>query len=613
MMQAFRNSAKPIIVILTLAFVGWLVFDLSGLSGGGGLLTQTSVGKIEGRSIEVRAFQEAVQAAIDTEQRGTGNALGIEGVARVRDQVWEQFITAVLLEREYSRRGIQTSPAEIADAIRNVPVPEMQQNPDMMTDGQFDMAKYQRWLASAVGQQYIPLLENRYREEILRTKLFRALVADVAVSDPALWERFRDEHETTRIGLLRLDPATSVPEAVIQVSSGEVDSWYQTNRESFRQPRRVWLSYVTLPRAPVASDSALALERALAIREEVVNGAPFAEVASRESSDQVSASQGGDLGEWTRGQLDPAFQAVADTLALNTLSQPVLTSFGYHLIEVTARAGDTFDGRHILVPVEVAGEHRERLDRQADSLETLGADRLDGVALDTVARALGLGIERTGQVNEGDRIMAGTDLVADAGVWAFQAEVGETSPVIESPTAFYVFRVDSSRAEGIPPLESIRDQVEATVRGSKARTAAVALAEEIRAEVAQGATLAQVAARRGLDYSEPEAFSRLAPLVERAELSGAAFGTPVGEVSAVIAADEGVWVLQALGRTPADSAQFAAELPALRARELQSLRQLRVREFLTALREGARITDRRAELYRTDAQAEAQTVAPPMF
>jgi peptidyl-prolyl cis-trans isomerase D len=363
----------------------------------------------------------------------------------------------------------------------------------------------------------------------------------------------------------------------------------------------------------VASDSALALERALAIREELVNGAPFGEVASRESSDQVSASQGGDLGEWIRGQFDPAFQAVADSLPLSTLSQPVLTSFGYHLIEVSARSGETFGGRHILVPVEVAGEHREQLDRQADSLETLGADRLDGAALDTVARALGLGVERTGQVNAGERIMAGADLVADAGVWAFQAEVGETSPVIESPTAYHVFRVDSAKAEGIPPLETIRVQVEAAVRSTKARAAAVALAEEIRAEVGPEATLAQVAARRGLNYTEPEAFSRLAPLVERPELSGAAFGTPVGEVSAVIAAGEGVWLVQALGRTPADSSQFAADLPALRARELQSLRQLRVREFLAALREGARITDRRAELYRTDAQAEAQAVAPPSF
>ncbi|MDZ4672805.1 MAG: peptidylprolyl isomerase [Gemmatimonadota bacterium] len=609
MMQAFRNTAKPIIVILTVAFVGWLVFDLSGLSGGGGLLTQTAVGRIEGQSVEVRAFQEAVQAAIENEQRSTGNSLGIEGVARVRDQVWEQFVTAALLEREYQRRGIRTSSAEIADAIRNIPLPEMMQNPDMLSDGQFDAVKYQRWLGSAVGQQYIPLLENRYRDEILRSKLFRSLVADVSVSDPALWERYRDEHETARIGLLRLDPATSVPESEITVSAGEVDAWYRENRQKFEQPRRVWMSFVSLPRLPIASDSLAALARAVAVREELVNGAPFAEVASRESSDQVSAAQGGELGEWTRGQFDPAFQAAADLLPLNDISEPVLSGFGYHIIQLTSKGGDTFNGRHILIPIEVSGDHRDQLDAQADSLETLGADRLDGVALDTVARALDLTIGQTGRVIEGQQVLAGGEVAPDAGVWAFQAQLGETSPVIESESAYFVFRVDSTGAAGVPPLERIRTEVEAAVRGGKRTTAAAALATEIRREAEAGTPLAQVAARRGLEYTEPEAFTRLAPLVETAELNGAAFGTPPGEVSAVIATEQGVWVVQALTRVPADSAQFAAELPTLRTRELQSLRQVRVREFMLALRQGAKITDRRAELYQTDAQAEAQAAA----
>lgn len=610
MMQAFRNTAKPIIVILTVAFVGWLVFDLSGLSGGGGgLLTQTSVGRVDGQSIEVRAFQEAVQAAIENEQRSTGNSLGIEGVARVRDQVWEQFISATLLEREYKRRGIRTSSAEIADAIRNIPLPEMMQNPDMLSDGQFDPVKYQRWLGSAVGQQYIPLLESRYRDEILRSKLFRSLVADVSVSDPALWERYRDEHETARIGILRVDPATSVPESQIEVSAAEVDSWYRENRQKFEQSRRVWLSYVTLPRQPIASDSAAALARAVAVREELVNGAPFAEVAARESSDEVSAAQGGELGEWTRGQFDPAFQAAADVLPLNAISEPVLTSFGYHIIQVTSRSGDSFNGRHILIPVEVTGEHRDRLDAQADSLEVLGADRLDAAALDTVARALNLSIGQTGRVTEGQQVIAGAEVVPDAGVWAFQAQVGETSPVIESAASYFVFRVDSAGPAGIPPLQQIRGEVEAALRASKRTAAAAAIAAEIRRAAEGGTPLSRLAAERGLDYSEPEPFTRLAPLVETAELNGAAFGTPVGGVSAVVATEQGVWLVQALERVPADSAQFTAELPALRSRELQSRRQLRVQEFMLALRQGAKITDRRAELYQTDAQAEAQAAA----
>jgi len=609
MMQAFRNTAKPIIVILTVAFVGWLVFDLSGLSGGGGLLTQTSVGRIEGQSVEVRAFQEAVQAAIENEQRSTGNSLGIEGVARVRDQVWEQFITATLLQREYDRRGIGTSSAEIADAIRNIPLQEMMQNPDMLSDGQFDPVKYQRWLGSAVGQQYIPLLESRYRDEILRSKLFRSLVADVSVSDPALWERYRDEHETAKVGILRLDPATSVPEAEIQVSSAEVDTWYRENRQNFEQSKRVWLSFVSLPRHTIASDSAAALARAVAVREELVNGAPFAEVAARESSDQTTAAQGGDLGEWTRGQFDSAFQAAADVLPLNTTSEPVLSSFGYHLIQVTSRTGDTFTGRHILIPIEVTGAHRDQLDAQADSLEALGADRLDGAALDTVARVLNLNIGQSGRVIEGQQVIAGAEVVPDAGVWAFQAQVGETSPVIESESSYHVFRVDSTGAAGVPPLDRIRGEVEAAVRASKRTAAAAAIAAEIRRAAEAGTPLSRLAAERGLDYSEPEPFTRLAPLVETAELNGAAFGTPIGGVSAVVTTPQGVWLVQALDRTPADSAQFAAELPTLRSRELQSLRQLRVQEFMLALRQSAKITDRRAELYQTDAQAEAQAAA----
>lgn len=612
-MQAFRNAARPVIIVLMAAFIGWLVFDLSGLSGGGGFMTQTSVGKIDGRTIDARVYQEAVQASITNQQQSTGATLGIEGVAAVRDQVWEQFVTTTLLEREYERRGLRVSPAEIAEAIRNFPPPELRQDESMLTDGAFDLAKYHRWLASAVGQQFVPLLESRYRDEILRSRLFRAVVADVAVSEAALWERFRDEHERVQVGLLRLDPATSVPEAAVQVTAAEVEAFYRQNRETFRQPRRAWLSYVWFPRVPVASDSAAALSRALAIREEIVNGARFDEVASRESGDRETAARGGDLGEWTRGQFDPAFQATADTLRLNTVSRPVLTSFGYHLIEVTSRSGDQFRGRHILIPVEITGEHRERLDGMADTLEALGADRLDPAALDTAARALNLDIHRVGPITPGQRVIAAGDAVPDAGPWAFQAEAGETSPVIEADRAYYLFRVDSASVEGIPPLVRIRADVEEAAREAKRIEATKRLAEEIRREAsAGGRSLRQVAAERALDYSEPAPFTRLAPVLQSPEVSGAAFGLGPGEISAPIAALGSVWLVQGISKAEADPARFASELPQLRFREIQTLRQLRVEEFMASLRARARITDRRSELFRTEAQAEAMAANQPI-
>ena len=66
----------------------------------------------------------------------------------------------------------------------------------------------------------------------------------------------------------------------------------------------------------------------------------LADVARRESADTASAEKGGDLGEWTKGSMDPAFDSAAFALPLKTVSKPVLSQFGYHLIEVIERRTD---------------------------------------------------------------------------------------------------------------------------------------------------------------------------------------------------------------------------------------------------------------------------------
>src|SRR6185295_3322961 len=110
--------------------------------------------------------------------------------------------------------------------------------------------------------------------------------------------------------------------------------------DDFQRPATYYLSFVALPRLTTAADTAAARARADSVRAEIIGGAPFADVARRESTDSASAARGGDLGEWTRGTMDAAFDSAAFSLPLKTLSQPVLSQFGYHLIEMTSRKGD---------------------------------------------------------------------------------------------------------------------------------------------------------------------------------------------------------------------------------------------------------------------------------
>jgi peptidyl-prolyl cis-trans isomerase D len=356
---------------------------------------------------------------------------------------------------------------------------------------------------------------------------------------------------------------------------------------------------VALPRVTLAGDTAAARARADSARAEILGGAPFADVARRESADSVSAAKGGDLGEWTRGSMDPAFDAAAFTLPLKTLSQPVLSQFGYHLIEVTSRSGKKAKGRHILFPIEVTGQHRDQLDSQADSLEHLGAERADPAALDTVARALKLSIGKSGPVQQGTKVQLGPLVVPDAGVWAFQAKPGATSPVIETSYAFYVFRLDSIQDAGVPPLSGVRDAVAREARDQKKWDQARALAREYLKRIEGGASLAQAAAAMKLAHREFGPFSRVNPPLTNPVVVGTAFGLEAGKHSGILDTKDGIYVLETLQHIKADSAAFAKGLDEYRARSVNLARQERVRNYLAALRNEAKIVDNRAKVLQT--------------
>ncbi len=73
------------------------------------------------------------------------------------------------------------------------------------------------------------------------------------------------------------------------------------------------------------------------LKQQIEAGADFAEVAKQHSS-CPSGRQGGDLGEFGRGQMVPEFDQVVFSGELNKVHGPVKTQFGYHLLEITSRS-----------------------------------------------------------------------------------------------------------------------------------------------------------------------------------------------------------------------------------------------------------------------------------
>ncbi|HKK15777.1 MAG TPA: peptidylprolyl isomerase [Gammaproteobacteria bacterium] len=77
-------------------------------------------------------------------------------------------------------------------------------------------------------------------------------------------------------------------------------------------------------------------EKCESLRKEIESGADFAEVAKTHSR-CPSGQRGGELGEFSPGQMVREFDEVVFSAELNKVHGPVKTQFGYHLLEITSR------------------------------------------------------------------------------------------------------------------------------------------------------------------------------------------------------------------------------------------------------------------------------------
>lgn len=105
-----------------------------------------------------------------------------------------------------------------------------------------------------------------------------------------------------------------------------------------------------------------ALDKIGKVKEDLRSGVDFAELA-RKYSDDGSARDGGDLGWTTRGSFVPEFEAAAFQLEINETSDIIETEYGYHIIQLMERRGNSIHTRHILVRPRITDEDREKIKR----------------------------------------------------------------------------------------------------------------------------------------------------------------------------------------------------------------------------------------------------------
>ena len=246
MMRSMRASAKYIFYVLAVAFIVWLVVgQVTEILGG----ARDVVLKVDGQDVRLQQFQAVFQSALEEQRRQGAGRLSREEEQRIQNQVADQLIQAILLQREYRRLGIRVSDDELRQAARSSPPPQIlrqvAEDATFQTNGQFDITKWQRYLSSA-PEEFRAQVEALYREYIPQRKLEEYLTADVYVSDGKLWRIWRDQHESVTVAALAV-MADRMPDSLAPVTDAELERYYAGHKDAYKRPSIAWLSFVAVP------------------------------------------------------------------------------------------------------------------------------------------------------------------------------------------------------------------------------------------------------------------------------------------------------------------------------------------------------------------------------
>lgn len=248
-------------------------------------------------TVEIRALQERVLADLIDAELLLQEAATDTSVRVTDDEV------------------IQAVEARIRQQRRDIPS-ELDWTNELRREGFLTAEEYRRWL---IEQQRRFFLREKYLQSLTNNRV----LVQVQPNDREL----RDYFEKQKLSLSPEQRKT--PPAI-----------------SFRQ-------VVVAPR-PSAAAKAEARARADSIVAELRNGADFAAAARRFSTDPVSKDKGGDLGWFRRGVMIAEFERVAFQLRPGVVSEPIETSFGYHIIQVQRIQPTEIQARHILITPAIA-------------------------------------------------------------------------------------------------------------------------------------------------------------------------------------------------------------------------------------------------------------------
>lgn len=558
-MRRQRSALKWVWVILIFIFSVTLITlyipfgDLPNVS------ISNDVATVGDDSISAKEFQAAYRNYIDR-MRGQISPEMLRAF-RFERQIMDALVTRHVVTEEAKRLGLNVSPAEVEQRIL--------ENPVFREGGTFiGRARYQAILQQ--NNLTIDDFESSVRNEMMTDKLRSLITAGVHVSDKEVEEEYKRRNEKAKLDYFVID--ASKLEDKVTVSDQDQRDHYEKNKASYninekRKAKYVYVETLKLRSEVTVSDDELRQyydqhkpeytlperikaqhilfktqektpeevekikEKARGVLERARKGEDFAALAKQFSEDST-ASNGGDLGDFGRGQMVPEFENAAFGLGVGAMSDLVQTQFGIHIIKVNgkqeARERPFDELKEAIRPIVST---RKAEQKAGDVAQQIAVDLVNNKDLNAVAAKHGAEVKETPLLEQGQPIaeLGNAAALEQRMFMMAKDEIGTAIPV---ERGYVIPQLTEIVAAHPATFEEAQSKIAADVKTEKAKQLAADKAKQAEELIKGGKDLPTAAKTVGGEIKTTDLLTRGASIPEFgsiAELDKDMFSLPLGK------------------------------------------------------------------------------------
>lgn len=539
MLDLLRRKAQSpyiqaTILVIVIVFVFWGVGTYKGNE-------PNTVATVNDAPITYQQYQQTFEQTVARYRDQFGGSIpsGLLESLGIKEQVLNQLVQKTLLQQAAQKTGLLVSAQEVQDTIKGME--------SFRQDGIFNLQRYQDILAAS--RLSATDFEGGIRSDILDQKVLSYLSRFARTSEAELKERFAYEYDQIKVDSVTFTadsfrdkaqyleeeleafyagqkekyktdpqiklkylafPFSQTADVNVSFSEEELAQYYQQNIGNYAVPEQRWARHILMKADADDTTEQLAEKRdkLQSILDMARAGASFAELAKQYSEDSTTASQGGNLGFFAKGQMVKPFEDAAFALKKGEVSNIVQTQFGFHLIKMEDIKGGI---------VTSFAEARQ------DIIKSLSAEKakksvyeLANQAYEKIILAGSLEKYAEGgqaQIQETDffarksppKNLAEADALLDA---AFALKKGELSSLVEGRGMYTILYVADMKEPQEQPLAAVRAQVEKEFLAERARKLARQAAETLLGQVKGGTDFSVAAKEANLEIKTTDFFAR---------------------------------------------------------------------------------------------------------